>query len=546
MAQSNESSEFGLFKKALLAGNLSQARKHLNRLSGAEKTTANQYYQNHSRKSNNDKSFKERTVDDFNLGGYTSVSGIFQKTKALSKEVEANRIQLQRSFGKNSPFTREFISDLELKGRNLKDLGASFTDLTEVSTAFAEGYVKTATKPMSDTINEYSEFAMVNKRFGVGVGETVEFVNKLTTGANLAGNKIRDLGSRMFQAHRETGVPYATLMRDLKDNFYDLSDQVTKVSTSGVSKEFMKFSAVARRTGESVSTLIGMTKQFDTIGTGMAAGGKMNRLLQHFGSSFDTAKAMMMSRSDRMKYIISRVAKAGDRFRQGSEHQRRAMMVAFRDTGLPEGLIRQALAVKSASGIQALMERTMKTSGGNSAKDAMRKRAGELTSRTELQAARDDGLLKAAVSLERVSKNFEKTITTVIRGVGPNIISKAFGTKFGKKLSERFIKPVENFFNGILEKLNISKLGGLNGPVTINWTKGSRVGEIQANTLNIRTVENQASQERSRIKERRDAESHSHLSYLPIIARHLEGIASRRGQPVSLGNSGKTLNGRTP
>jgi len=532
---STKENQVAAFWKAVRNDNTKAARRVLDAMpSGTETNKLRKYLS--SIKASGNKSFKQNVKDEFNLNGFSSfgetIRTLTQKSYNLSKVVETNRIELQKSFGKNSAFTREFIVNLEKKGRNLADLGSSFDELTEVSTAFAEGYVKTATKPMSKTIDHYSEFAMVNKRFGFGVKETVEFVNKLTTGANLAGNKIRDLGSRMFQAHRETGVPYGTLMRDLTSNFYDLSDQVTKVSTSSVSKEFMKFSAVARRTGESVSTLIGMTKQFDTIGTGMAAGGKMNRLLQHFGSSFDTAKAMLMNRSDRMKYIISRVAKAGDRFRQGSEHQRRAMMVAFRDTGLPEGLIRQALAVKSASGIQALMERTMKTSGGNSAKGAMRDRAGEMTSRAQRERARYDGLLKAAVSLERITSKVERGITLTFRKVIPTLLGKLFDNKIGKSLGN-ISSGFEEKVNEILEKGLRAKLGGLNGPVTINWAEESRVGEIQANTLKIRTVENQASQERSRIKERRDAESHSHLSYLPIIARHLERIASRSGQPVA-------------
>lgn len=457
-----------------------------------------------------------------------SKKGIIDKAKKaasqvfdLTRTVEANRIELQKSFGKNSAFASDFTKDLEKKGRNLADLAASYDELTVASTVFADGYSKTMFDPMAKTIEQYGKMVIINKRFGLSTDETLDYVNKLTIGADLSGQQIENLGLRMFRAQHATGVPYTKLIRDLKENFSDLSDHVSEVKTANISKEFMRFSAIAKKTGESVSTLVGMTKQFDTIGSGMASGGKMNRLLQHFGSSFDTAKAMMMSRSQRMGYIISRVAKAGDRFRQGNEHQRRAMMVAFRDTGLPEGLIRQALIANSASKIQSLMKRSMDTNLGG-AKGAIRKRAGELTSNDERKKAWVDGLLPVAVSLEKGLTLAHRLATALIRRKGPNIAAIFGGTTAGKALTS-LVKTVLTNLNDATGEVAGKKNTGLSKPVIINWTKGSRIGEMQVNALSVRTNDSQASAQEKAKRARQADRTQSSLDELNTNLRILVG-----------------------
>ena len=236
------------------------------------------------------------------------------------KNVESYRISLNQFAVKDS---RQFIVALRQQQDTLRDYGITFNQLTKATEEIRENLNELTSKTFANNEKSLTKLLVVNEKFGVSQGQSIELLNNLFKGFNISGQGADRFSRTLLNFARQTGQPFTKVFRDFNgavDQFF-----VTLDSDKAL-KRFTVFQQTARTLGTSVNSLVGVVDKFDDLQTGFQTGGQLNMLLSNLGGAFDAQRAIMMTRPERLRYLAETVAGVGGRIRGMSELGQRAII----------------------------------------------------------------------------------------------------------------------------------------------------------------------------------------------------------------------------
>lgn len=235
-------------------------------------------------------------------------------------KIEEYRINLNQFAVKDS---RQFIVALRQQQDALRDYGITFDQLTRATTEIRENLNELTSKTFANNEKSLTKLLVVNERFGVSQGQSIELLNNLFKGFNISGQGADRFSRTLLNFARQTGQPFTKVFRDFNgavDQFF-----VTLDSDKAL-KRFTVFQQTARTLGTSVNSLVGVVDKFDDLQTGFQTGGQLNMLLSNLGGAFDAQRAILMTRPERLRYLAETVAGVGGRIRGMSELGQRAII----------------------------------------------------------------------------------------------------------------------------------------------------------------------------------------------------------------------------
>lgn len=334
-------------------------------------------------------------------------TAFFETLKIVDKQVNAiekYRLQLNKL---NVGESRNFILSLRRQQDGLKGYNIQFQNLVDATENLREGINELTSRTFKDNEEALTKILVVNEKFGISQGESVDLLNNLNKGFNLSGQGADKFSRTLLNFARNTGQPFNRVFQDFNrsiDQFF-----VTLDSTKALQR-FSVFQQAARTLGTSVSGLLGVVDKFDTIEGGFEMGGQLNMLLSNLGGSFDAQRAILMSRPERLRYLAETIAGVGGQIRGMSELGQRAMIRQLsQTTGFDVATIRGFIDKGIGPELDRMLEKSdkMTTMTANEQK----KIADENTSRAERRQITNDKLInKQTVALERLSTALEKTI----------------------------------------------------------------------------------------------------------------------------------------
>ena len=334
-------------------------------------------------------------------------TAFFETLKIVDKQVNAiekYRLQLNKL---NVGESRNFILSLRRQQDGLKGYNIQFQNLVDATENLREGINELTSRTFKDNEQALTKILVVNEKFGISQGESVDLLNNLNKGFNLSGQGADKFSRTLLNFARNTGQPFNRVFQDFNrsiDQFF-----VTLDSTKALQR-FSVFQQAARTLGTSVSGLLGVVDKFDTIEGGFEMGGQLNMLLSNLGGSFDAQRAILMSRPERLRYLAETIAGVGGQIRGMSELGQRAMIRQLsQTTGFDVATIRGFIDKGIGPELDRMLEKSDKMTAMTA--NEQKKVADENTSRAERRQITNDKLInKQTVALERLSTALEKTI----------------------------------------------------------------------------------------------------------------------------------------
>lgn len=318
--------------------------------------------------------------------------------------IEGYRIQLNKL---NVGESRNFILSLRRQQDGLKGYNIQFKNLVNATENLREGINELTSRTFKDNEEALTKILVVNQKFGISQGESVDLLNNLNKGFNLSGQGADKFSRTLLNFARNTGQPFNRVFQDFNrsiDQFFVTLD------SSKALQRFSVFQQAARTLGTSVSGLLGVVDKFDTIEGGFELGGQLNMILSNLGGSFDAQRAILMSRPERLRYLAETIAGVGGQIRGMSELGQRAMIRQLsQTTGFDVATIRGFIDKGIGPELDRMLEKSDKMTAMTA--NEQKKLADENTTREERRQITNDKLInKQTVALERLSTILEKTI----------------------------------------------------------------------------------------------------------------------------------------
>ena len=334
-------------------------------------------------------------------------TAFFETLKIVDKQVNAierYRLQLNKL---NVGESRNFILSLRRQQDGLRGYNIQFQNLVNATENLREGINELTSRTFKDNEEALTKILVVNEKFGISQGESVDLLNNLNKGFNLSGQGADKFSRTLLNFARNTGQPFNRVFQDFNrsiDQFFVTLD------SSKALQRFSVFQQAARTLGTSVSGLLGVVDKFDTIEGGFEMGGQLNMLLSNLGGSFDAQRAILMSRPERLRYLAETIAGVGGQIRGMSELGQRAMIRQLsQTTGFDVATIRGFIDKGIGPELDRMLEKSDKMTAMTA--NEQKKVADENTSREERRQITNDKLInKQTVALERLSTALEKTI----------------------------------------------------------------------------------------------------------------------------------------
>jgi len=392
------------------------------------------------------------------LGG----QGLLSTLNNTVDTIEKFRIQLNRLAVED---TRSFIVSLRRQNDALRDYGVTYGTLIQVTEAFRNNLNELTSRTYGQNADRLRAVAAINERFGVTIGQSVDFLNNLNKGFNISGRGADRFSRTLLNFARQTGQPFNKVFQDFNSS---IGQFFVTLDSRKALQRFTVFQQASRTLGTSVNSLLGVVDKFDTLEGAFETGGQINMLLSNLGGTFDAQRAILMTRPERLRYLAETIAGVGGQIRGMSELGQRAIIRQLaQTTGFDVGTIRQFID----KGVGGDIDRLLQNSESLTAMTAKEQKrlADENTTRREKQQQISDRLINEnTVALEKFAQVTARAsvelqnaaITKFSELVQP--VMNSLGSKVGE-LKSSFDKGLDVTVTGTVQGTNISLRG--NGTV---------------------------------------------------------------------------------
>ena len=376
--------------------------------------------------------------------------------------IEKFRIQLNRLAVED---TRSFIVSLRRQNDALRDYGVTYGTLIQVTEAFRNNLNELTSRTYGQNADRLRAVAAINERFGVTIGQSVDFLNNLNKGFNISGRGADRFSRTLLSFARQTGQPFNKVFQDFNSS---IGQFFVTLDSRKALERFTVFQQASRTLGTSVNSLLGVVDKFDTLEGAFETGGQINMLLSNLGGTFDAQRAILMTRPERLRYLAETIAGVGGQIRGMSELGQRAIIRQLsQTTGFDVGTIRQFID----KGVGGDIDRLLQNSESLTAMTAQEQKrlADENTTRREKQQQVSDRLINEnTVALEKFAQVTARAsvelqnaaITKFSELVQP--VMNSLGSKVGE-LKSSFDKGLDVTVTGTVqgEKISLRGKGGV-------------------------------------------------------------------------------------
>ena len=362
-------------------------------------------------------------VKTFNNQG----DGLYNRMIENSKVLEDYRIRLTNATGAGSGF----VEMLRKQTYELNEYGVGLANVVQANEEMAKSYGR-ATFSAAQTRQgfeservELQKLLTTNEKFGLSMGETVSFANKMS---NSVANNVQDvtkLSDTMLMFARGSGQSFSKVMQE----FNTYSERfIATLDSDKAMRSFTTLETMARRAGGSVQNLVNSISQFDDIDTSFAAGGKINQILSQFGGSFDTLAAANASEEEVAEMLISSLKDIAGNFNQQmtDPKQRRAVLKDLqKEFKLPPEMIAGILNEQNSLSKDMLsIARTRSVTKVEAMpEEDKRAMALDLTKQRDVQRIQQENLFigNMTFALEKFVANQKQEIISGSRAIGESI-----------------------------------------------------------------------------------------------------------------------------
>ena len=392
------------------------------------------------------------------LGG----QGLLSTLNNTVDTIEKFRIQLNRLAVED---TRSFIVSLRRQNDALRDYGVTYGTLIQVTEAFRNNLNELTSRTYGQNADRLRAVAAINERFGISIGQSVDFLNNLNKGFNISGRGADRFSRTLLSFARQTGQPFNKVFQDFNSS---IGQFFVTLDSRKALERFTVFQQASRTLGTSVNSLLGVVDKFDTLEGAFETGGQINMLLSNLGGTFDAQRAILMTRPERLRYLAETIAGVGGQIRGMSELGQRAIIRQLsQTTGFDVGTIRQFID----KGVGGDIDRLLQNSESLTAMTAQEQKrlADENTTRREKQQQVSDRLINEnTVALEKFAQVTARAsvelqnaaITKFSELVQP--VMNSLGSKVGE-LKSSFDKGLDVTVTGTVqgEKISLRGKGGV-------------------------------------------------------------------------------------
>ena len=405
-----------------------------------------------------------------------------------ASDVEGFRIEIQKTFSKDSSFARGIIEGIHRQSNALWLQGANVKDLTEGYVTLAKEANFTHTDTFVKGTANFNHLLFVQKQLGVSYSDSTKLINTLTTSYDLNSKEVFGLSERLAKFGQNTGQSTVRILKDFDSTVKALSYDLRDLKADSAIKQFAKMQTVMRRAGEDGNKLLGMAEKFDSF-EGLKFGGQLNMILSQFGSSFDAATAMQMDLPDRMAYFTQQFRKAsGGIMKMQNSNARRLVMKQLAETSQMDiSSLRAIMTGKSATQIQrGFRERLPSSMASRGVLDQL---SMDATTRRQRIQQQGDVMVPLAVRAEKIGQQLSVNIVSAVR-TGLPAIAKIIGdtaAKFIPDTVKNLAVQLENFVAGRYEGLK----GGLKGSGAMMSTSAINIGKggsVSADEIRVNRV----------------------------------------------------------
>jgi len=365
------------------------------------------------------------------------LGGLTELLNSSIDDVEEYRIELIRAGDSGAPM----LKSLADQNQALTKYGVRLKTLHKAQTEFREN-LAAITKDAFSSGKELRKLAAINERFGISVGQSTTFMNKLNIGFNTSAKQTDKMSRQLLQFAKKTGQPFEKVWADFNQG---IEKFMFNMDPDKAMKKFTVFQRMARELGSDVGSLVDVVDKFDDLETGMQYGGELNMLLSSMGGSFDAVQATLMSQPERMKYIADQLQEVGGRIEGMSELGQRAVLKQVASTtGLDIGVVKSILQKDVGADVGKYMKNA-DALGTMQMKD-QEELAQKQTTRDERREQRNDMMINnMTIHLERVMQKQSQLQTTIYKTEIPQLL---------QKLEAVGVTRVLNLWEGKLKKWN--------------------------------------------------------------------------------------------
>ncbi len=265
----------------------------------------------------------------------SSLLKVEEATGMLIKEQDFALASFNRATGAIGEYDNMIVDlgkDHLTLGISTEDAAKSIESLRRVFTDF--------TLLNRQTQRELSLFSATMEKLGVDSETTAENIQGMTKSLGLNVNQAMTAQKEIVA----TGVALGLSPKQMAEDFRNALPSLTAFGDTAIQK-FKELSAVAKSTGIQVSSLIGITKQFDTFASAGEAVGKLNQILS--GGFLDSMTMIKnVDPADRIRMLGEAFKKSGKSLDTMTEAQRYYFLQSVRDV-IPslkdEGEVRKLL-----------------------------------------------------------------------------------------------------------------------------------------------------------------------------------------------------------
>ena len=332
-------------------------------------------------------------------------NAMFNALNRTINRVEEFRIQLNRLAVED---TRQFIVSLRRQNDALRGYGVTYGTLIKTTAAFRNNLNELTARTYGQNANRLRAVTAINERFGVTIGESVDFLNNLNKGFNISGRGADRFSRTLLNFARQTGQPFTRVFRDFNSS---IGEFFVTLDSRKALERFTVFQQASRTLGTSVNNLLSVVDKFDTLEGGFEMGGQLNMLLSNLGGTFDAQRAVLMTRPERLRYLAETIAGVGGQVRGMSELGQRAIIRQLsQTTGFDVGTIRQFIDKGIGGDIDTLLQRSQSLTAMTA--QEQKRLADENTTRVEKNQQISDRLINEnTVALEKQAQSFTRFIT---------------------------------------------------------------------------------------------------------------------------------------
>ena len=364
--------------------------------------------------------------------------------------IEKFRIQLNRLAVED---TRSFIVSLRRQNDALRGYGVTYQTLIDTTAAFRNNLNELTSRTYGQNADRLRATTAINERFGIVIGESVDFLNNLNKGFNISGRGADRFSRTLLNFARQTGQPFNKVFQDFNSS---IGEFFVTLDSKKALQRFTVFQQASRTLGTSVSSLLGVVDKFDTLEGGFEMGGQLNMLLSNLGGTFDAQRAILMTRPERLRYLAETVAGVGGQVRGMSELGQRAIIRQLsQTTGFDVATIRQFIDKGIGGDIDSLLQKSQSLTAMTA--QEQKRLADENTTRAEKQQQITDRLINEnTLALEKFGQATARTSTEL-----QNAVITTFAQKV-EPVMDKLGDKVNELKNVINAGLNLTVTGTVN------------------------------------------------------------------------------------